>query len=134
MQVKTSELSGIALDWVVASAKGYSKIALTISGNIQGFINIHGDGYHNYSTDCSQACPIIDRELIATLPSFESASENNNWQGAWVWNAYVLGPDNLEDNFEATGKTRIEAAMRCYVASKLGDVVEVPDELVLTCN
>lgn len=129
--VKTSELTGVALDWIVASAKGYSKLALTINGNTREFLSMHGEGYHNYSVDWSQADPIIERELIATLPSFESASENNNWQGAWVWKAYVLGPDNLGDNFEATGKTRIEAAMRCYVASKLGDTVEIPNELTL---
>ena len=27
------------------------------------------------------------------------------------------------------GKTKLIAAMRCYVASKLGDEVEVPEEL-----
>jgi hypothetical protein len=31
---------------------------------------------------------------------------------------------------EATGDTALEAAMRCYVASKLGDEVDIPDVLV----
>jgi hypothetical protein len=30
---------------------------------------------------------------------------------------------------EEVGPTPLVAAMRCYVASKLGDEVEVPDEL-----
>jgi hypothetical protein len=28
------------------------------------------------------------------------------------------------------GKTLLEAAMRCYVASKMGDTVEIPDEFI----
>lgn len=123
MQYKTSDLSGIALDWTVACAKGYSKPALTISGNIQGFLNMHEDGYHNYSVDWSQAGPIIDREEITVC-----------WQGAqWVgskFNVRVAG----EYEFQNSGPTPLVAAMRCYVASKLGDIIEVPDELVITCN
>lgn len=126
MQVKTSELSGIALDWVVASAKGYSKTALTISGNIQGFINMHRDGYHNYSVDWSQAGPIIEREGI-------TLRINALTKGHWV--AFIdFGGSSRSANARQLGSTALIAAMRCYVASRFGDVVEVSDELVLTCN
>ena len=40
-----------------------------------------------------------------------------NWQALWGWK-------------EAFGPTPLIAAMRCFVASKLGDEVEVPNEIV----
>lgn len=126
MQVKTSDLSGIALDWTVACSKGYSKPALTISGNIQGFLNMHEDGYHNYSVDWSQAGPIIEREGI-------TLRVNASMMGHW--DAFIdFGGSSCNIKARQKGSTVLVAAMRCYVASKLGDVVEVPEELVLICN
>lgn len=40
------------------------------------------------------------------------------------WLAEITGT-----KFKGRGATRLSAAMRCYVVSKLGDKVEVPDEL-----
>ena len=37
--------------------------------------------------------------------------------------------DGSEQWGEESGSTPLIAAMRCYVASKLGDEVEVPEEL-----
>ena len=65
---------------------------------------------HFYSTDWSQGGPIIEREGIDTYQS-----------GVWV--AEIDGKHTTE------GPTPLIAAMRCYVASKLGDEVEVPAEL-----
>lgn len=68
-----------------------------------------------YSTDWSVGGPIIEHEGIAmwqdeeTLGWFASADEGR-------------GNDYL-------GPTPLIAAMRCYVASKLGDEVEVPSGL-----
>lgn len=67
------------------------------------------------STDWSQGGPIIEREKIGVWPS-ESIS--GQW-GARMLNTYIM-----------YGPTPLIAAMRCFVASKLGDEVEVPDELV----
>jgi hypothetical protein len=36
----------------------------------------------------------------------------------------------LRDLTRAEGPTPLIAAMRCYVASKLGDTVEIPEELL----
>lgn len=64
----------------------------------------------NFSTDWAQGGPIIERELI-------------NITHDDVWTA--------EDVYGETqwGDTALQAAMRCYVASKLGDEVEIPEEL-----
>jgi len=66
-----------------------------------------------YSTDWSQGGPIIEREKIATDYDHD------------VWNAAKYGL-----SWYVGGPTPLIAAMRCYVASKLGDEVDVPEELV----
>jgi hypothetical protein len=65
------------------------------------------DDPHFYSTDWAQGGAIIEREGIALIPG---------------WTAERPG-------FSADGETALIAAMRCYVASKLGDEVEIPSEL-----
>ena len=125
--MKTAELTGVALDWAVASSKGYSKIALTISGEVREFIKMHSEGYHNYSTDWSQGGPIIEREGI---------SVHKNLGGSWRGTIRHTEPHPLVPHpvlagwTHQHGQTPLIAAMRCYVASKLGDEVKVPDELL----
>ena len=69
------------------------------------------DDPHFYSTDWALAGPIIEREKIElTHDGFEW------WARIWA-----------DEDYE--GPTPLIAAMRCYVASVLGDEVEVPDEL-----
>ena len=69
------------------------------------------DDPHFYSTDWALAGPIIERERIATW-----GDGDLYWEAecGWAW---------------AKGPTPLIAAMRCYVTLKLGDEVEVPEEL-----
>ena len=101
-KIKTSELTGAALDWAV------TKCELP-----EGWPMIMGD-LTDYSTDWSLAGPIIEEEGI-TLEHWKCTG---HWQAA---NELITKVTN--------GPTPIIAAMRCYVASKLGDEVEVPEEL-----
>ena len=96
--MKTSELTGAALDWAVAKAIGeYKPVAVP-----------------EYSTDWAQGGPIIERERITI----------RFWEGESAVDAYKW------DTPSSTGPTPLIAAMRCYVASKLGDDVDVPKELL----
>ena len=61
--------------------------------------------------------PIIEREGISV-----AYIDDNIADGAWFAST-VGGDENTE------GPTPLIAAMRCYVASKLGDTVEIPEEL-----
>jgi hypothetical protein len=74
-----------------------------------------------YSTDWALAGPIIEREEISLSRDFAT--------GRVEWSAWTPAP--IRDDAEAFGYglTLLIAAMRCYVASKLGDEVEVPEEL-----
>ena len=109
MKVKTSALTGVALDWAVAKCE--------VGAEFIGEIN----DPHFYSTDWALAGPIVEREKI-DLNYFPDGSYDNG--GAWMATR-TDGPAVSEEE----GDTPLAAAMRCYVASKLGDEVELPEEL-----
>jgi len=102
--MRTSELTGAALDWAVAKAIGeYKPTAVP-----------------RYSTDWAQGGPIIEQEKIAVIyePSLL-------YDDSCRWKA-LAAMSNREHEY---GPTPLIAAMRCYVASKLGDEVELPEGL-----
>ena len=106
MKIKTADLQGPALDWAVAKAVGeYKPVAVPA-----------------YSTDWSQGGPIIEREEIGTERHAPCMS-GSEWEARGSITAKGAG------YLWAYGPTPLIAAMRCYVASKLGDEVEVPDAL-----
>lgn len=100
--MKTSELTGAALDWAVKKCQ-------PLPDHGQRFVE---DGYHP-STDWAQGGPIIEREKIT-------------WDGMA---ARIFVPER-NCSICVYGPTPLIAAMRCYVASKLGDDVEIPKELM----
>ena len=112
MKLKTSELQGEALDWAVAKCE------------VGDAINDIDDP-HFYSTDWALAGPIIEREGIA-LDCLRTCGAIDSWIAA---SEMVREGDEYSPVIEFTGSTPLIAAMRCYVASKLGDEVEVPEEL-----
>jgi hypothetical protein len=117
--MKTSELQGPALDWAVAKCEGWP---LDIWFDEDQLPMVRDDEVPEYkpSTDWSQGGPIIEREGIA-LDQARSGGKIESWIAA-----RVEGPDVSE----AYGPTPLIAAMRCYVASHLGDEIEVPNELI----
>ena len=60
--------------------------------------------------------PIIEREYMYL-------------EYSGIWRAYCTRNGN---SFMSVGATPLIAAMRCYVASRLGDEVELPEELEVT--
>jgi len=113
--MKTSELTGAALDWAVAKAEG-------AAWAVWRFNEQHAEGELNYSTDWAQCGPIIERECIEWqwLPSSSEAHR---------YGARRPSLGGLNRTFCMDGPTILVAAMRCYVASKMGDEVEIPEEL-----
>lgn len=122
MIVKTAELTGAALDWAVAKADGcvlYKDITLNGAWRVWGK-NPHPDSALLFeewspSTNWAQCGPIIDREGVEL---------ENHWD---VRVAFVR-LDNR--SVCAFGPTSPIASMRAYVVAKLGDDIEVPDELL----
>lgn len=121
MKIKTSELQGAALDWAVAKCEGLMQGQIAVDGVSRGF--------YKPSTDWAQGGPIIEREKISVLRGNDLYFPKGNEKGEFYEPLWIAtrteGP-----LFEAWGSTPLIAAMRCYVSSKLGDEVEVPDEIV----
>lgn len=109
--MKTSELQGAALDWAVAKCEG-EKVE---SFGRFGVAVISKREMYSPSTNWAQAGPIIEREKIAHWPDEE---------GGWLASA------NEGRGIDFHGPTPLVAAMRCYVVSKLGDEVDIPEGLV----
>lgn len=111
MKIKTQDLIGEALDWAVAKCEKQEANFF-----LQEELRSCGRWYA-YSTDPSQSWPIIEREKIRLDPR-DSEWQANSWD------------DEIQNFRTSYGPTSLIAAMRCYVASKLGDEVDVPEELL----
>jgi len=104
MKTQTSKLKGAALDWAVATIE------------YGGAKNVPA-GFPAYSESWAQGGPIIDREMIATSRGGSYAKN--------FWMAFQGFSDE-----RIYGPTPLIAAMRCYVAFKLGDEVDLPNALI----
>lgn len=113
--MKTSELTGAALDWAVAKAEGYTDwdwATETFLGPVYGSGTRTRVSPPEYSTDWALAGPIIEREKIAI-----GFDDEFGWMGMDM------------DGFYYMGATPLEGAMRCYAISKLGAEIDIPEEL-----
>ena len=134
MKIKTLELTGTALDWVVAKCEdlhtGYPGYW---SNSVLEAADRGTENPFAYSTKWTLAGPIIERETIAI-----------SYDADWVYDPAKVDPEDEPDNGDRWyaeirrsshdfisdyGPTPLIAAMRCLVSSKLGDEVDVPEEL-----
>ncbi|WP_165856722.1 phage protein NinX family protein [Marinobacter sp. JSM 1782161] len=148
MLVKTNELVGLPLDWAVAqidpTCNGLEWKAKAESRIFVGFAMIDGvmqpcaylsngsclseklgmrrNGVQEYSpsTNWSQCGPLIFDEMVC-IEHFRP-EWGDYFAVAWTQDCRV--PRKLE------GATPLIAVCRAVVAAKLGDEVEIPDELV----
>ena len=121
MKTKTSELQGSALDWVVAKClpDDTARIYFDEQTGEKLFLDDWEVPEFSPSTDWAQGGPIIEREWLDVTPWPNESDEDLRWQ--------CKQHDSID--CVAFGPTPLIAAMRCYVASQLGDEVEVQDEL-----
>ena len=135
-KIKTNELIGPALDWVVAECKKVRTYVRPYEHTMTGLCILDADLVDmetddaqelRYSRDWEQGGQIIDREGIST---------RLNHKQAQLWEAYIWLPTQHDlsetdsNSYTAFGMTPLIAAMRCFCCSKLGDTVEVPDALL----
>jgi hypothetical protein len=119
--MKTSELSGAALDWAVCKAGGTTHIELvweTVRGK------------WSPSTDWAAGGTIVEREKISLI--YMGFANEEYWVGsidAVRHEHEMFNGVDVPFEHEARGTTPLEAAMRAYVTSKLGDEVQIPEGL-----
>ena len=114
--MKTSKLTGTALDWAVAQCEG-EEVKL-IKGQLE---TLWTDNGWKPSTDWAQGGAIIEREGLGIWKY--QWNEQSDPEVGW-WYAEDKNGDHVH-----TGTTPLIAAMRCLVASKLGEEVALPEEL-----
>lgn len=108
MKIKTSELTGAALAWAVAKCEGKEWDL------VESFLDYYDEGRMHYADDWAQGGPIIDREHISV--GFGVGVNSDQWEAGYI-------------TPEETGPTPLIAAMRCYCCAKLGDEIDIPEEL-----
>jgi hypothetical protein len=118
MKIKTAELTGAALNWAVAMCEGWQyTTARDSTGNYPWLVKVGRDmnpKHYHPSTHWGIGGPIIEREKIAV------------WFSKGDWKSQLR-----DTSAKMHGTTPLIAAMRCYVASKMGDEAEIPEEVTL---
>lgn len=131
VDVKTSEMTGAALDWAVAQAEKVDGLVIrkgrpaferdfdpdcwADEADIEAFKCWR---FYTPSTDWGQGGPLIEKYKLDIGAPMEN--QNGPWSAATEW-AHPLG---------YKGDTPLIAACRAIVASVLGDTVSVPKELL----
>ena len=145
VKVKTQSLKDSALDWVVAVSLGLSPIlrhdhlrAKALANNYKGDLAWHLEMQLNepitvsasgvtrtiaaYHKDWALSGPILTEACISRVIALP---------GLWV--AYWTDgcPDGDEGkNWMQCDSSELVSGLRCYVSSKLGEEVDVPEELL----
>jgi hypothetical protein len=111
MKVKTNLLKDEPLDWAVSR---YADKHVSLN-------DIHWGNY-TPSRDFALGGPILSRERI---------SRTIDHSGLWIayWSDGYTEGDEGKLHMQCD-RSELVAGLRCVVARKLGDEVEVPDELV----
>ena len=109
MKIKTSEATPRQLNWLAAKCEGI----VWEQGDLDA--GEYGPGFAP-ATDWAEGGPIIEREKIRLDTTW------NCEDGYWSARMDTVGGWWL-------GDTPLIAAMRCYVVSKMGDEIEIPEEL-----
>ncbi len=126
IEMKTNELTGAALDWAVAKIEHPDLLwgsGIGIHHASHQIVIPHlpePQCYWSPSTNWAQGGPIIEREKINLSVQF------------YGWVAHhdkYRGKEMNQPYYTQKADTPLIAAMRCFVASKLGDYVDMPADL-----
>jgi len=155
--VDTHTLSGSALDWAVAKCEGYSLTTDGISKLVEKGSNMLILGHatclgepcgYSPSTRWDQGGPIIiergisfircDNDYAKDVQGFTTPEVIPVWaatkgQHSWTESTEHQGHDPMYQIYTSEviyGSSPLIASMRCYVASKLGNKVDIPSSLI----
>jgi hypothetical protein len=134
-RMNASDLDGAALDWAVAQSEGLpirrdpmgfvtgSEAGFWVWGEVGSTVGIKGLIGREYSpsTNWSQGGEIVER--------LREQSRHQFWVESDGPNTHVLSWPDEHAFYRGYGPTMLIALMRCYVACKLGEIVEVPEPL-----
>ena len=128
MKMNVNELTGSKLDWAVAKCEGADRLHVNPHRFEKRLIMQMADrpvyfDTFRFSTDWSQGGLIIEREKINT-------HSNTTRMAKYPDSDWLADCPEHGQCVSFTGRTPLIAAMRCYVASKLGNEIDIPEELL----
>lgn len=143
--MRTNELIGPALDWAVAKCEGFDtrnnyRCQVIDADGTEYVFECFADDDDHAEEQAKDAYPNSEVHLIEHISLFAPSID---WaQGGPIIEREVMAlgiDDDMETHRahypfkqgveDGTGPTPLIAAMRCHVASKLGDEVKTPEEL-----
>lgn len=120
--IKTADLTGSALNYAVELAEGAPPLVA---------FRRCTDHDREFRADASasreQGGPILDREDINVLRGNDLHFPKGNENGDFCEPLFIA---KTKAGRTMHGRTRLEAGMRCHVANKLGEQVNIPEELL----
>ena len=131
VKVKTHKATELQLDWAVAQCQGIQVRLDHHSHNFYETVDPRVADWHNNNICWTvynpsdywlHGGPIIEQEKIS-IEHLTGAGDG----GVDVW---VATCDIRLKIFEEEGNTPLVAAMRCYVASKMGNEIDIPIEVM----
>lgn len=148
VSVDVNQLSGPALNWAVALCLGYDELDIWHTGAITSRANNGIVTTHCYDSFL-MAGSIIEQEGIATRRHSQSgrwyamsqADIGDGVSPSWAeftahggerYGVYSYQVHKRRQRFD--GDSLLEAAMRCFVASKKGSSIEVPIEALVVAG
>ena len=130
MKIKISQATPLQIDWLAAKCEGRSDVyycpplkAMAWESTDVDEETALGAAIYQYhpSTDWAQGGPILTREHIS-----RTIDHSGLWIAYWT-DGYTDGDEGKK--WMQCDRSELVAGLRCYVASKLGDEVEIPEEL-----
>lgn len=127
-RIEVDKLSGVALDWAVGTVSGM-KLVIGLNHSQTGpsvydaeLDELQVDDIEPFAPSVlwSDGGPIIESERITI----------NQGHDILASQAVVVDGELRYYAHKCRGRHPLEAAMRCYVTSKVGNYIEVPSELV----
>lgn len=137
--IKVSNLFGTTLNWAVATCEGRivdpERIDLTVL-SLFGLKDLADKLGLEYGKDVTEAELLADLQLAPNyatnwaltgpIKSERRISTSHKHDGWWTSCIYDI---NGNPTYRYCAETELEATLRCYVASQMGAVVEVPMEV-----
>lgn len=123
-KIKVSELEGAELDYWVAKAEQRDVCPREHIGSFlhPEYCFTHSKAIcERYSRDWSQGGPIIERERICVSGPGPMGGPNPEY----YWTAFIDTGSYAGGGHTGNGRTPLIAAMRCFVASKFGEEINV---------
>jgi hypothetical protein len=162
MKVKTAALIDGPLDWAAAAALGWTDVQITAyddgtpeecffrPAKVVDGVEVCGGGVRwKPSSEWAQGGPLCERDGIAARKHVASGlwyamalrDLGDSQRAAWSEFTYRGGERYGDQSYEVrprrqrfVGPTELVAKVRCLVASRLGEEVDVPDELLSHLN